>query len=430
MTLPFPLLYLCSVSKTKVSIILIAKNEAANLEHCLTGLAEQLVPFSYEVQVVDNQSSDSSHRIARSFAKSHPNFHVWRQKKVGIPAARNLGARKANGEILVFTDANCRFPATWLSEITKPLLLPQRLPVGAVGGFTEREFEGARSGRALKLWEQYADELFQLWEQDRTKAFPGFLPWAPGCNLAVKKELFLALGGFEESWKLAAYDVDFCWRLALTGFQLAYAPRAHLIQKRKASLKTLLSQIENVSFYNQLLLKTYEKNLRYPPVVTKREKILTQARSAIESAKAIRSFEELSHRGVDSLVKLAAAKGQLRALYSRLRPSKELQASRQGVCSAVENTLPKNYRHLHEQGWCYWKDPADYDVDGDLVLFQAREREWFRLNESAWKVWEVKSTGGQSEDAAALLCEDRNDPEALNDVDHLTLDLHRKDLLP
>jgi glycosyltransferase involved in cell wall biosynthesis len=205
---PSSLCYTEIVNSPKVSVIIAARDEAAHLPDCLASLQAQKTEFPFEVIVVDNCSQDNTLAIAKSFG-----VRVFSELSPGTPKARNLGAKKALGEILVFTDADCSFPPNWLEEIAAPLLDPNHeLPIGVVGGKVTSAFVRPDWPN---LFEHFADRLFYLWEErDRMERFPGFLPWAPTCNLAIKKELFEDLGGFEERWTIG-YDPDLCWRAAL-----------------------------------------------------------------------------------------------------------------------------------------------------------------------------------------------------------------------
>lgn len=408
-------------------MIISAKNEAERLEACFAALSSQKSRYPFEVHLVDNGSSDGTYAKARKLAQKEKNFFVWKEKKPGSPAARNHGARKARGKILLFTDADCRADKRWVEEMARPLLENRPYPLAALGGRTESAF---RNQREPNLWERYLDDLFQFWESDRTSPFPAFLPWAPTCNLAVRRDVFEAMGGFDEKWRAAAYDVDLCWRIVLSGFLFGSAPKAVVKHLRRHTLRGLLRQIENYAFYNQSLLATYERFLGLSALEARKERFLSKARHTLSLVQATRSAEQLGFRAIDTLAQLSALKGALEARIAPAKPNPKLHATRKGeIPEALLRGIPRGYRHLHEEGWCFWKDPADLGEEGDLILFHPKRKEWFRLNETAWKVWEVKSEGGQSEDAAAALGYE-NDREVLHDIDEVTLDLRTRRLLP
>lgn len=424
-----------------ISVIISAKNEADRVKACFDSLSQQRSRYPFEVLLVDNGSTDGTFALARKLASRHENFYVLRERKPGSSSARNFGASKARGQVLVFTDADCRFAPGWLQEIARPLLKKNKeneneLPLGAVGGRTLSEFSSARPS----FVERYLDQLFHFWETDRLAAFPAFLPWAPACNLAVKKEIFDGLGGFDARWKNAAYDVDLCWRLVLCGFVLGYAPKAEVHHLRRHSLRGLTRQMANYAFYNHSLLSTYEKILRISSVSARRERILSRGRRAIGLAKETKTLRAAGFRGLDLLSLASSLKGGVQARVLGVRADPRFHPTRRGVLPpALAELLPPGYAHLHREGWSYWKEnPAVSEQGSDLVLFRPRRGERFRLNSSAWKIWHVKSNGkaarspsrGQSEDAALALGQSIDDAEVLHDIDQCTMDLRTRRLLP
>lgn len=428
---PFPgdfALVFGRVARPICSVIISAKNEAERIEACFDSLGQQRTKFSFEVILVDNGSSDGTFSLASKLAREYKNFRVFRERQPGSASARNLGARRARGDILLFTDADCRLSKTWIQEMAKPLLAESSYPLAAVGGRTVSEF--AKPERPT-LVERYLDQLFDFWERDRLAAFPAFLPWAPTCNFAVRREIFLGLGGFDGRWKNAAYDVDFCWRLVLCGFVLGYAPKAEVRHLRRSSLRGLLRQMENYAFYNQSLLATYEKLLELPRVRARQERLLGRGRRALGLVKSTRNFRQATFRGLDVLSLASGVKGALQSRVFRIVPNPRFHPTRQGrTPPELEKRLSPGYLHLHRNGWCYWKDSPAVGEPGDLILYRPRRGERFRLNSTAWRIWDVKAQRGQSEDAAVALGQSSDDPLVLRDIDELTLDLRTRRLLP
>ena len=95
-----------------LSVIIPALNEAATLADCLKSLQAQKTNFSYEVIVVDNNSSDDTAAIARKLK-----IKVVKEKKPGVCLARQAGLMAAHGQIIISTDADCTFPADWLNDV-------------------------------------------------------------------------------------------------------------------------------------------------------------------------------------------------------------------------------------------------------------------------------------------------------------------------
>lgn len=419
------------------SVIISAKNEAARLESCFAALAAQRSRYPFEVLLVDNGSTDGTFRFAKKLIEETKGyrklFRLLRERRPGSSSARNKGASQALGQVLLFTDADCRVSPNWVEEMAAPLLERNPgldYPVAAVGGRTMSDFSH-HQGKKPTFVERYLDQLFDFWEADRLAAFPAFLPWAPTCNLAVKKEVFDGLGGFDTSWKNAAYDVDLCWRLVLCGFVLGYAPDATVQHLRRRNLKGLVRQMENYAFYNHALLRTYERVLGLPAVQTRKERIKGRGRRAVELLTSTRNSRQLGFRGLDVVSALGGVKGAVMARVRGANADPKFDVLRRGhTPEKLKHLLPRGYEHLHREGWCYWKSGPAVKEDGDLILFRPRAGERFRLNSTAWKIFEVKAERGQSEDAAAALGQSEHDPEVLFDIDQLTLELRTRRLLP
>ncbi len=101
----------------KVSVIIPAYNEEKQIGKCLQSLSKQDYK-DYEIIVVDDGSTDATKSIVQRFK----NVRLKTQEHNGPGTARNLGAKVAKGEILVFVDSDMIFPKNYLTTLTKPIL--------------------------------------------------------------------------------------------------------------------------------------------------------------------------------------------------------------------------------------------------------------------------------------------------------------------
>src|SRR3989344_3831504 len=117
-----------------ISVILPVFNEAAVIQKCLTSLNLQTTP--HEIIVVDDGSTDKSReRVAETKTKLEiNNLKLLTQSHQGPAAARNMGAKLAQGEILVFIDADMTFAPDFLEVLVQPINLG-----ASVGTFTKDE---------------------------------------------------------------------------------------------------------------------------------------------------------------------------------------------------------------------------------------------------------------------------------------------------
>ncbi|MQY02893.1 glycosyltransferase [Actinomadura macrotermitis] len=188
-----------------ISIVVISKDEP-ELAATLTGAAASAAATGepYELVVVD--ASDG--RLDR-IAAAHPAVRWLRFDRpagvrVSIPHQRNAGVRAARGDVIVFTDAGCRPLDGWLRELLEPLRKDgERIVAGVAVG------PAGHDG---------------LYDQGALRA-AAYLDECPTINLAFRREVFDAVGGFDESFEYGS-DVDFAWRVIAAGHRIRSAPKA------------------------------------------------------------------------------------------------------------------------------------------------------------------------------------------------------------
>src|SRR5688500_8083515 len=97
-----------------MSVIVCAHNEAQFLGACLHSLRAQSRPPD-EILVINNASTDETRAVAEQVA----GVRVVDEPRKGLVVARETGRHAATGDILVYIDADCRAPLTWLSRVER-----------------------------------------------------------------------------------------------------------------------------------------------------------------------------------------------------------------------------------------------------------------------------------------------------------------------
>jgi len=161
-----------------ISVIVPAYNEEQNIRACLESVSRQTIPRdSYEIIVVDGGSKDRTREIAEEYADL---VFIQTSKKVG--GARNDGAEKARGSLIVTTDADCIIPPDWLSVITEAF---DRDP-GTVQLF----------GPVIPMEGGLKNHLFLALANNfsRFGYYARLFYYTLGCNTAFRKEAFFRAG--------------------------------------------------------------------------------------------------------------------------------------------------------------------------------------------------------------------------------------------
>ncbi|MBI2886112.1 MAG: glycosyltransferase [Chloroflexi bacterium] len=203
----------------RASVIIPAYNARGTLGACLEALLGQTTPREqYEVIVVDDASSDDTAAMAGRYP-----VQVLRQAHAGPAAARNLGARAAQGEMLLFLDADCVPTPGWLEAMLRPFSQPEI--VGAKGRY--RTAQRALVARFVQL--EYK-EKYQRMAQER------YIDFIDTYSAAYRREVFLANGGFDTTFVSAsAEDQEFSFRLAEQGLKMVFLPEAVVYHTHPAS---------------------------------------------------------------------------------------------------------------------------------------------------------------------------------------------------
>ncbi|MHB0979900.1 MAG: mycofactocin biosynthesis glycosyltransferase MftF [Thermoleophilia bacterium] len=213
-----------------ISVIVPTKDRAAELDDCLAALFAVDYPREgFEVIVVDDGSRDQTPQVTRRY----PCRYLANDRNRGQSYSRNVGARAAAGEILAFIDSDCVASPEWLRELVPFFFWPS---VAAVGGFVAGFCEQSR----LDRYEQAASSLnmgdrLVLMSDDRSMGY------VPTCNLLVRRDAYLALGGLREDLRVGE-DVDLCWRLRAAGWRLVYSPTGTVRHRHRNRLRGMLGR--------------------------------------------------------------------------------------------------------------------------------------------------------------------------------------------
>ena len=229
-----------------ISVVLPLYNAARVVDEQLGALAGQSYPGAWELIVADNGSTDGGRAMVERWRDRVPNLQVIDASiRRGAAAARNLGARAAAGDGLAFCDADDVVASGWLAALARALhdhdfvagaCDHELLNPGATANWHARSFE---TGLPVTM---------------------GFLPYASSANMALSREAFFEVGGFDEGFAVvgaAGEDIDLSWRLQLSGHRLHFEPAALVYYRHRHQLREVWRQNLNYGLADVLLYKRY-----------------------------------------------------------------------------------------------------------------------------------------------------------------------------
>ena len=164
----------------RVSVVIPVFNEESAILDCLNSLKQQSYK-DLEVIVVDDGSLDKSRESVRLII----GVKLLEQSHKGAGAARNLGAKQATGEILVFVDADMTFDKKFIEMLTKPIRAGK-----TIGTFSKNEMVLNKKNIWSKCWNINKRLPF---DRMHPKNYPDTQP----VFRAILKKEFLRVGGFD-----------------------------------------------------------------------------------------------------------------------------------------------------------------------------------------------------------------------------------------
>jgi glycosyltransferase involved in cell wall biosynthesis len=204
----------------RVSIVIPALNEGANLVDTVRCVLENTAYPDFEVLVVDDGSTDGSgDRLSNVFGNDR-RVGMVRAEGIGAANARNLGATCASGKILIFLDAHCYTPPDWMDGLIQPLADTR---VGMVGSAIAIMRHGG-DVRALGLtWRDASLEVDWLGQRENT---PYPVPLLGAACQAVRKADLERLGYYDNGMtRYGSEDLELCLRYWLMGYEVLVQPQ-------------------------------------------------------------------------------------------------------------------------------------------------------------------------------------------------------------
>ncbi|MEM7330880.1 MAG: glycosyltransferase family A protein [Chloroflexota bacterium] len=191
-----------------ISIIIPAYNAEKTLGSCLQALKAQTVQQPYEIIVVDDASIDQTAAVAQQ----HSAILLKLPQNRGAAAARNLGLKHAQGDIICFTDADCLPRPNWLEQMIQPFDNPEI--IGCKGIYETQQTEWV--ARFVQI--EYEDKYDLLKKAQ-------FIDFIDTYSAAYRKSHLLKHDGFDERI-FYVEDQELSFRLAAEAYKMVFQPAA------------------------------------------------------------------------------------------------------------------------------------------------------------------------------------------------------------
>ncbi|WP_300596771.1 glycosyltransferase [Niabella sp.] len=208
----------------RFSVVVCSYNGSRTIAQCLEGIL-QLNYKNYEVIVVDDGSRDNLAEIVSRYP-----VQLIRTPNMGLSNARNTGMRAAQGEVIAYIDDDAYPDPDWLNYLSYAFTHSDHVAVGGPNLVPDEDGDlaacvGCAPGGPLQVL--ITDEVAEH---------------IPGCNMVIRRQALLDIGGFDPRYRTAGDDVDVCWRLQEAGGTIGYHPGAMVWHHRRNSFRAYWKQ--------------------------------------------------------------------------------------------------------------------------------------------------------------------------------------------
>ena len=218
----------------RVSILIPSCDHSSDLRTCVESIYRKSTYEDFEIIVIENNSKEkATFRCYEQLQKEHKNLKVitWQGTGFNYSALNNFGAKYATGEYLLLLNNDTEvISSRWIEEM---VMYAQQQRVGCVGAkllYPDNTIQHAGIGFGFLTLAAHMHKNFPVGHP----GYMGRLVYAhdvyavTAACLMVRKEIYDAVHGLDESFAVAFNDVDFCVRVREAGYTNVFTPFAQL----------------------------------------------------------------------------------------------------------------------------------------------------------------------------------------------------------
>ena len=241
--------------RIKASIIIPARNALATLDQTIESVLDETSHQKIEVIVVNDGMDEDMKKVANKYP-----VKVIKGNGQGPAAARNIGVNHAEGEILIFLDADCHVSQGWLASHLSAHKRYSGLLV--VGGSIVME-------PTAPIWARV--DHYCSWYNVNSSLPASWVPNHPAANMSVSRLSFELIGNFKEDLPSVGVHEEIEWqkRLLRKGGRIRFEPQAAVCHTDRDNLRDLLWHNYRWG-YNSIEVKSVSVVSRFPFVYRNR----------------------------------------------------------------------------------------------------------------------------------------------------------------
>ena len=249
-----------------ISIIVVSYNTKTLLRDCLVSIFGSTVSVSYEVIVVDNNSTDGSQNMIREIFPQ--TILIENKHNVGFAKANNQAVKVSRYNYLLFLNSDTIIHHDAITQLyehlkTDPgigiagpkILNPDHKPT--------RSYMRFLNVKMFFLGSKYFSDIIDTGKHQIHYANYDFttthdVQWLSGACFMIKRHVFEKAGCFDENYFFYCEDMDLCLQVSKLGYRSSYLPSAEIVHLFGGSSKSNQHEINHI--YRKSLLYYFRKN--------------------------------------------------------------------------------------------------------------------------------------------------------------------------
>ena len=194
------------IKKPYVSVVVAARNESKNISKLIQCLNTQNYPKNkYEIIIINDRSTDTTKSILNTYSDKIKNFSFidisntpkeWSNKKWAI----YNGIKKAKGDIIIQTDADCYMSNKWISSMVNPF---KNIEIGFVSSLTPLINSSSNLFKHIFLMDSIAQDIFSGYAISK-----GLTISCSARSIAYRRNDFIKIKGYNDIYSIKSGDDD------------------------------------------------------------------------------------------------------------------------------------------------------------------------------------------------------------------------------
>lgn len=242
------------MGKTNVAVVIVARNEAKNIEKCLGSIFSQKGDWNLDVVLVDSSSDDGTPDLARKFPVT---VHSIPRNEFHHGRTRNLGASMVSGDFLVFLQGDAWAASdTWLEELLAPFVEEQ---IGCVYGRQLPKNDCDPINKFRTEWNYRSDRIEK--NQAGERALAHRLYFFSTANCAIRRGVWEQFR-FPEDVRIFE-DATFARKVIAAGYTIVYAPAAAVVHSHNLGPREIMGRYFDMGYVQAKYAFTRDQDRNY-----------------------------------------------------------------------------------------------------------------------------------------------------------------------